>query len=156
MITSSKKPGQADTMEIRALTARATNAERRIINLQNQLLQSEERVLSMNQKTTAADTKWEARVKEYETRIKQAEEKVKRERQGGKERILELDTQARYAIQYGPEVVIPSRCLMIRFTQELSTTNRSRSKTHPTAQRHARSRRRSAQEPVARAIGMTL
>ena len=67
-------------------------------------------MLSMNQKTTAADNKWEARVKEYETRIKQAEEKVKRERQGGKERAIELETQARYAIELRPWVkaVLPS------------------------------------------------
>ncbi|KAH8100387.1 hypothetical protein BXZ70DRAFT_188060 [Cristinia sonorae] len=94
-ITSSRKPGQAESMEVRALTARAMNAERRVQNLQNQLLASEEKVTTINQKTTIADTKWEARVKEYETRLKLAEEKVKRERQGGKERALELETQAK-------------------------------------------------------------
>jgi CO dehydrogenase/acetyl-CoA synthase delta subunit len=83
-------------MEVRALTARANNAERRVINLQNQLLAAEEKVTSMNQKTTVADNKWEVRVKEYEGRLRQAEEKIKRERQGGKERALELETQARY------------------------------------------------------------
>ena len=88
-----RKGNQADSMEIRALTARAQNAERRAINLQNQLLQSEERLTSVNQKTTVADNKWEARVKEYETRLKTAEEKIKRERQGGKERALELENQ---------------------------------------------------------------
>jgi len=45
----------------------------------------------MNEKTASTDTKWEARVKEYETRLKAAEERVKRERQGGKERINELE-----------------------------------------------------------------
>ena len=83
-------------MEIRSLTARAQNAERRAINLQNQLLQSEERLTAVNQKTTVADSKWEARVKEYETRLKTAEEKIKRERQGGKERALELENQLKY------------------------------------------------------------
>ena len=83
-------------MEIRSLTARAQNAERRAINLQNQLLQSEEKLTVVNQKTAAADTKWEARVKEYETRLKAAEEKVKREKQGGKERAQELDNQLKY------------------------------------------------------------
>ena len=48
---------------------------------------------AMNQKTTAADSKWEARVKEYESRLRTAEEKVKRERQGYKERVLELENQ---------------------------------------------------------------
>jgi hypothetical protein len=45
----------------------------------------------MNEKTTQADAKWEARVREYESRLKAAEERVKRERQGGKERINELE-----------------------------------------------------------------
>ena len=49
----------------------------------------------MGQKTTVADSKWEARVREYESRLKAAEEKVKRERQGGKERALELEAQVR-------------------------------------------------------------
>jgi len=95
VISSNRKPGQADSMEVRALTARASNAERRVVNLQNQLLASEEKVTNMNQKTTVADNKWEARVKEYESRLKSAEEKVKRERQGGKERALELETQTK-------------------------------------------------------------
>lgn len=59
----------------------------------NQLLQHEEKISALNQKTTVADTKWEARVKEYEARLKAAEEKYKRERQGSKERVLELETQ---------------------------------------------------------------
>ncbi|KAL4245899.1 hypothetical protein ABKN59_009564 [Abortiporus biennis] len=95
VISSNRKPGQADSMEVRALTARANNAERRISNLQNQLAISEEKVTAMNQKTTIADNKWEARVKEYESRLKAAEEKIKREKQGGKERALELETQAK-------------------------------------------------------------
>lgn len=45
----------------------------------------------MNEKTASTDTKWEARVREYEARLKAAEERVKRERQGGKERIGELE-----------------------------------------------------------------
>ncbi|EJF58014.1 hypothetical protein DICSQDRAFT_139845 [Dichomitus squalens LYAD-421 SS1] len=88
-----RKGNQADSMEIRALTARAQNAERRAINLQNQLVQSEEKLTAVNQKTTVADSKWEARVKEYETRLKTAEEKIKREKQGGKERASELENQ---------------------------------------------------------------
>lgn len=96
VISSSRKSGTpGDSMEVRALTARANNAERRISNLQNQLLAAEEKVTAMNQKTAVADNKWEVRVKEYEGRLKQAEEKIKRERQGGKERALELETQAR-------------------------------------------------------------
>lgn len=95
-LTSSKRPGQAESMEIRALQARAANAERRLTNAQNQLLAAEEKMASQNQKTVVADTKWEARVKEYETRLKSAEERVKRERQGAKERVAELETMIKY------------------------------------------------------------
>ncbi|KAJ7163163.1 hypothetical protein C8R46DRAFT_1281550 [Mycena filopes] len=42
------------------------------------------------------DAKWEARVKEYETRLKAAEERVKRERQGGKERVAELESNLKW------------------------------------------------------------
>jgi len=77
---------------------RANNAERRLANAQNQLAAAEEKMAAMNQKTTAADTKWEARVKEYETRLRAAEEKVKRERQGYKERVVELENQIRCII----------------------------------------------------------
>jgi chromosome segregation ATPase len=55
------------------------------------LAQTEERINAMNERTSSADTKWEARVREYEARLKAAEERVKRERQGGKERIGELE-----------------------------------------------------------------
>ncbi|KAK7679624.1 hypothetical protein QCA50_017336 [Cerrena zonata] len=90
---SSTRKGPGDPMEIRSLTARAQTAERRLTNVQNQLVLAEEKITSMGQKTTVADTKWEARVREYESRLKTAEEKVKRERQGGKERALELESQ---------------------------------------------------------------
>jgi len=90
-LASQKRPGQADGMEVRALSARATNAERRLINAQNQLVATEEKMASINQKTANADIKWEARVKEYESRLKAAEERVKRERQGSKERVAELE-----------------------------------------------------------------
>jgi predicted nucleic acid-binding Zn-ribbon protein len=86
-----KKPGGSDAMELRSMTARAVNAERRLNNAQNQLLTREEAITAMNQKNAAADNKWEARVKEYEARLKAAEERVKRERQGSKERIAELE-----------------------------------------------------------------
>jgi hypothetical protein len=64
--------------------------------VQNQLLLSEEKMANVNQRTTSADQKWEARVKEYEARLK-AGEKYKRERQGAKERVLELENQLRSA-----------------------------------------------------------
>jgi len=50
----------------------------------------------MNEKTSLADNKWDARVKEYESRLRVAEERVKRERQGGKERINELEAHVAY------------------------------------------------------------
>ncbi len=78
-------------MEIRSLATRAINAERRLHNAQNQLLSSEEKITTLNQKSMLTDGKWEARVKEYEARLKAAEERVKRERQGAKERVLELE-----------------------------------------------------------------
>lgn len=90
-LSSIKKPGQTEISEIKALTARAINAERRLTNAQNQLLAAEEKIATMNQKVTASDDKWEARVKEYEARQKVMQEQVKRERQGGKERISELE-----------------------------------------------------------------
>ncbi|KAH9994662.1 hypothetical protein BJV77DRAFT_994017 [Russula vinacea] len=88
-----KRPTPGDSNEVKALMIRANNAERRLTNAQNQLAAAEEKMAAMNQKTTAADNKWEARVKEYETRLRAAEEKVKRERQGYKERVLELENQ---------------------------------------------------------------
>ncbi|KZT19172.1 hypothetical protein NEOLEDRAFT_1246010 [Neolentinus lepideus HHB14362 ss-1] len=88
-----KRPNEGESMEIRALRSRATNAERRMTIAQNQLAQMEERVATTNQKSTAAGDRWEARVKEYEARMKAAEEKVKREKQGNKERIVELENQ---------------------------------------------------------------
>ncbi|KAH8978057.1 hypothetical protein EDB92DRAFT_1912417 [Lactarius akahatsu] len=90
-----KRPTPGDSNEVKALMIRANNAERRLANAQNQLAAAEEKMAAMNQKTTVADGKWEARVKEYETRLRAAEEKVKRERQGYKERVLELENQIR-------------------------------------------------------------
>ncbi|KAH9003339.1 hypothetical protein EDB86DRAFT_2826505 [Lactarius hatsudake] len=92
-----KRPTPGDSNEVKALMIRANNAERRLANAQNQLAAAEEKMATMNQKTTVADGKWEARVKEYENRLRAAEEKVKRERQGYKERVLELENQIRHA-----------------------------------------------------------
>lgn len=50
--------GGGSSMEVRALTAQATNAERRFTNVQNQLAAAEEKVTSVNQKTHVADNKW--------------------------------------------------------------------------------------------------
>jgi chromosome segregation ATPase len=93
-----KRTGHADPMELRSLSTRAVNAERRLNNAQNQLAATEEKIAAINQKSATADSKWEARVKEYESRLKAAEEKVKRERQGGKERVQELENSLKYAM----------------------------------------------------------
>ncbi|OJA13113.1 hypothetical protein AZE42_11621 [Rhizopogon vesiculosus] len=61
----------------------------------NQLLLSEEKMANVNPRMTSADQKWEARVKKYEAELKAGEEKYKRERQGAKERVLELENQLR-------------------------------------------------------------
>ena len=56
-----------------------------------------EKMANVNQRTTRADQKWEAHVKEHETRLK-AGEKHERERQGAKERVLELENRLRYVV----------------------------------------------------------
>lgn len=94
-LTSTPRTGHTDTMELRSLSTRAVNAERRLHNAQNQLLATEEKMAQMGGKSVAAEAKWEARVKEYEARLRAAEERVKRERQGGKERVAELEASVR-------------------------------------------------------------
>ncbi|KAG0701548.1 hypothetical protein DFH29DRAFT_925819 [Suillus ampliporus] len=94
-IVTARRPTQGDSQEIKTLLSRAVNAEKRLVVVQNQLLLSEEKISNINQKTSTADQKWEARVKEYEARLKAGEEKYKRERQGAKERVLELENQMR-------------------------------------------------------------
>lgn len=44
---------------------------------------------------SVAESKWDVRVREYESRLKLAEEKVKSEKQGGKERAAQLESQVR-------------------------------------------------------------
>lgn len=106
--------------------------------VQNQLLLSEEKISNINQKTTTADQKWEARVKEYETRLKAGEEKYKRERQGAKERVLELENQMRFVFMLFPPsppllsfflLGCPRSCVDNLAWQESGTPERTRSKT---------------------------
>jgi ATPase subunit of ABC transporter with duplicated ATPase domains len=103
-LASQKRPGQTDDMEVRALSAHATNAERRSINTQNQLVAAEEKMASMNQKNASADNNSEARVKEYESRLKAAEERVNRERQGSKERVAELENNLKF-VPFSPSYI---------------------------------------------------
>ena len=49
----------------------------------------------MQQRAGQAENKWEARVKEYENRLRIAGEKIKTEKQGGKERAIQLEGQIR-------------------------------------------------------------
>lgn len=51
---------------------------------------------SMQAKSGVADDKWEARVREYENRLRIAGEKIKTEKQGGRERAVQLENQIRY------------------------------------------------------------
>jgi len=124
-----KRPTPGDSNEIKALMIRANNAERRLANAQNQLAAAEEKMAAMNQKTAATDSKWEARVKEYETRLRAAEEKVKRERQGYKERVLELENQVKcvFGWPYGSNVV-----LIGPFVKVSTKTKRSRGEAEST------------------------
>jgi hypothetical protein len=52
--------------ETRALTARWTNSERRLVNTQNQLATAEEKNTFFQERQLTADQKWDAHVKEYE------------------------------------------------------------------------------------------
>ena len=150
-LVSIRKPGQGDSMEVRALAARANNAERRITNLQNQLLLSEEKLTTVNQKTVAADSKWEVRVKEYEARLKKAEEAVKRERQGAKERVFELETQLKSVLLISRS---PGYWVLIMRSQDAATTVRPREQAQSASSRDyriARSQYQVAQTIVAQA-----
>lgn len=55
----------------------------------------ESRISEMQDKAAKAERKWEARVQEYESRLRIAGEKIKTEKQGGKERALQLEAQVR-------------------------------------------------------------
>ena len=94
----SRRPAHGDSQETKTLLSRAVNAEKRLVVVQTQLLLSEKKMANINQRTASADQKWEARVKECETRLKAGEEKYKRERQGAKERVLELENQIRSVV----------------------------------------------------------
>lgn len=122
-----RRQPHTDQSELRSLTARATNAERRLANAQNQLAAAEERVLSLNEKTSMADSKWEARVKEYESRLKAAEERVKRERQGGKERINELEANVGYVVVSefcGHQMLMFGACCYRKLQRHLELANK--------------------------------
>ncbi|KEP44995.1 anucleate primary sterigmata protein B [Rhizoctonia solani 123E] len=86
------------TMQIRHLR-RATSGEGAQTNTEikslNQLASAEEKFGQQSERNSNSEIRWEARVREYEARVKAAEEKVKRERQGAKERTIELENAVR-------------------------------------------------------------
>ena len=66
------------------------------MNATNQLALLEQKLAELQARSGQAENKWEARVKEYENRLRIAGEKIKTEKQGGKERARELESQVRY------------------------------------------------------------
>jgi hypothetical protein len=56
----------------------------------------EAKLAEIQSKAGKAEDKWEARVREYENRLRVAGEKIKTEKQGGKERALQLEGQVRW------------------------------------------------------------
>lgn len=94
--SSSAQNGGADAAQLRAQTDRAATAERRAQNALNQLAALESKMADMQAKAGLAEGKWEARVREYENRLKIAGEKIKTEKQGGKERAMQLESQVRW------------------------------------------------------------
>ncbi|EJU05899.1 hypothetical protein DACRYDRAFT_86834 [Dacryopinax primogenitus] len=79
--------------ELRALSARAVNAEKQLSVLQNRLRAAEEAAMQANENKGMTESKFAARVREYETREKASAEKIKRERQGAKEMEATLRAQ---------------------------------------------------------------
>jgi hypothetical protein len=85
-----------DTAQIKTLTDRALSAEKRANHASNQLAMLEAKLAEIQSKAGKAEDKWEARVREYENRLRVAGEKIKTEKQGGKERALQLEGQVRW------------------------------------------------------------
>lgn len=86
--TSDMSPGS--THKIQTLSARASNAEKRLKATQDQLALVEQKFSEAKNKTGDAEEQWEARLRELMVKLREAQEKNKRERQGAKERVREL------------------------------------------------------------------
>lgn len=80
---------------LRTAESSVSTLQRRLTATQAQLHDAEQRLGEQRSKYGVAEGKWEARVRELEQRVRNAEEKVKRERQGAKERVGELEAEAR-------------------------------------------------------------
>ena len=87
-----------DNAQIKTLQDRALAAEKRANHSSNQLALLEAKLAELQSKSGKAEDKWEARVREYENRLRIAGEKIKTEKQGGKERALQLEGQVRWVI----------------------------------------------------------
>ena len=85
---SDMSPGS--THKIQTLSARASNAEKRLRATQDQLALVEEKFAEAKGKIGSAEDQWQARLRELMVKLREAEEKNKRERQGAKERVREL------------------------------------------------------------------
>lgn len=92
---SSSASDTVPSTQVRLLTERAQTAEKRANQAAQSVAQLEQRLSDIQSRSGQAETKWEARVKEYETRLRAAGEKIKAEKQGGKERALQLEAQVR-------------------------------------------------------------
>jgi chromosome segregation ATPase len=93
--SSANTTSPADQTHLRSLTDRAAQAEKRSNHLAAQLAQLEAKLAEMQSRSGQAEDKWEARVREYENRLRIAGEKIKSEKQGGKERAMQLEAQVR-------------------------------------------------------------
>ncbi|KAL1412952.1 hypothetical protein Q8F55_000701 [Vanrija albida] len=92
---SSSASDAVPSTQVRLLTERAQTAEKRANQAAQSVAQLEQRLSDIQSRSGQAETKWEARVKEYETRLRAAGEKIKAEKQGGKERAVQLEAQVR-------------------------------------------------------------
>jgi peptidoglycan hydrolase CwlO-like protein len=78
------------TSQIRALSEKSQNADKKVQVFKNQLSRLEAEMAEREAQHGQAEEKWAVRVKEYENQLKAMAEKIKTEKQGGKERAAEL------------------------------------------------------------------
>jgi hypothetical protein len=108
-----------DTAQIKTLTDRALSAEKRANHASNQLAMLEAKLAEIQSKAGKAEDKWEARVREYENRLRVAGEKIKTEKQGGKERALQLEGQVRWVFSFFffLDLSLPDSLLLLLYIQ---------------------------------------
>jgi uncharacterized protein (DUF342 family) len=108
--TSDMSPGT--THKISTLSARASNAEKRLKATQDQLALVEDKFSEAKAKTGDAEEQWEARLRELMVKLREAQEKNKRERQGAKERVRELQQTIECVIRFLPNFFLLTRCFL--------------------------------------------